>query len=573
MSPQDPSCGHADDSAASFPVNGGLSLRGTAPSPGTRASTEPAPGRNHRHGSRRWPCAPPATPSDSPDRSWELPIPIEPVASAFAGRIAASLFEPLTPKITAGLLGAPETRALDRAIRKAAQRLKDFLPQDIAEDRVLDWLTEAEIAVILADAAFSEAEPDRAALLRELNELGYDENTAETDVVAAAVHLGNLLREEIRSEAERATSPLFHRLVLAKIDSLGARQQPAPAVGADGTLFGVPPLPEVFVGREGDIAHLRARVNPDRPRSGGMPVVAVRGWPGIGKSTIAAAVARDATVNGWYPDGVLWAGLSEAGDVRGQLGSWFRRLGLGPLEVTDTIDDAGRLLSGRLRDARALLIVDDAWTTEDAVPFLVGGPRCAALVTTRMTEVAQQLDAENYVLPELPDTVGMELIERLAPSVVADDSGGIRELVAELEGLPLALKVAARLLAAEHHLGWGVSDLLEELHEGVRLLEAQAPADRADTASGTTPTIAALFAKSTDRLAAENRRQFAALGVFAHRPATFAHEAMAAVWQVDDPRPGIRLLVARGLLEPVAAGRFQMHALLAAHARTLWAVK
>jgi hypothetical protein len=43
---------------------------------------------------------------------------------------------------------------------------------------------------------------------------------------------------------------------------------------------------------------------------------------------------------------------------------------------------------------------------------------------------------------------------------------------------------------------------------------------------------------------------------------------MQAVWEVDDPKPIIRELASRGLVEPIG-GRFQMHALLVAHARSL----
>jgi hypothetical protein len=65
------------------------------------------------------------------------------------------------------------------------------------------------------------------------------------------------------------------------------------------------------------------------------------------------------------------------------------------------------------------------------------------------------------------------------------------------------------------------------------------------------------------------RARFAELGVFAHRPATFDLAAVAQVWAVTDPKPDVRLLVSRGLLEPIGGGRFQLHALLAMHARAL----
>jgi hypothetical protein len=40
------------------------------------------------------------------------------------------------------------------------------------------------------------------------------------------------------------------------------------------------------------------------------------------------------------------------------------------------------------------------------------------------------------------------------------------------------------------------------------------------------------------------------------------------MWEVDDPKPIARELRNRGLLEPVGE-RFQMHALLVLHAKTL----
>jgi hypothetical protein len=47
---------------------------------------------------------------------------------------------------------------------------------------------------------------------------------------------------------------------------------------------------------------------------------------------------------------------------------------------------------------------------------------------------------------------------------------------------------------------------------------------------------------------------------------------MAAVWEVEDARPTTRTLVDRGLLEPIKdTGRFWLHAILVAHAKSFWA--
>jgi hypothetical protein len=87
--------------------------------------------------------------------------------------------------------------------------------------------------------------------------------------------------------------------------------------------------------------------------------------------------------------------------------------------------------------------------------------------------------------------------------------------------------------------------------------------------AATTPTVAALLRRSTDALDAQTRRQFACLGLFVPKPASFDLGALAVAWDVADPRPIARVLVNRGLLEPVGGGRFQLHALLVLHARAL----
>ena len=85
----------------------------------------------------------------------------------------------------------------------------------------------------------------------------------------------------------------------------------------------------------------------------------------------------------------------------------------------------------------------------------------------------------------------------------------------------------------------------------------------------TSLTVAALLKRSTDLLDPETRRRFAFLGLFVPKPATFDLEAMAVAWDVTDPKPIARALVNRGLLEPISGGRFQLHAVLVLHARSL----
>lgn len=337
-----------------------------------------------------------------------------------------------------------------------------------------------------------------------------------------------------------------------------------------------PPMPSLIVGREDALRDLKTRldVTASRQTAANVQVLtAIRGWPGVGKTTVASALAHDPDIATAFPDGVLWISLGPEPSLLSDLATWGRALGTDELLYAKTLEEASTQLAGLLRDKRMLLIVDDVWEPAHAVPFKVGGRGCAMLITTRNTSVAQALAPtpnDIYKLLVLTDEKALELLQTLAPTVVAQYLQESLELVRELEGLPLALQVAGHMLNIEMSYGFSVIDLLAELREGAKLLEAQAPADRTDLANETTPTVAVLLKRSTDRLDDVARDCFAYLGAFAPKPATFAHAAMKAVWQVADPKFVIRTLVDRGLLEFLPSiERYQMHALLVAHAKSL----
>jgi len=336
-----------------------------------------------------------------------------------------------------------------------------------------------------------------------------------------------------------------------------------------------PPLPTLIVGRKDNLAHLKARLG---IAGGGQIPASVQaltiicGWPGVGKTTVAAALAHDLDIADAFPDGVLWVSLGQNPSLLSELTAWGRALGTDDLLHTHTPEEASAQLTALLRNKRMLLIVDDVWESEHAMPFKVGGRGCATLITTRDNSVAQALAStpdDVYKLAVLNDEKAFELLQILAPNVVAQHSALSQELVRDLEGLPLALQVAGRLLNVEASYGFGVMELLAELREGARLIKAKATIDRVDLINETTPTVAALLQKSTERLDDQTRDCFARLGPFAPKPATFDLEAMKAVWQVQDPKPIARTLVDRGLLEFIPEmGRYWMHALLVMHAES-----
>lgn len=373
-----------------------------------------------------------------------------------------------------------------------------------------------------------------------------------------------ILDSELATPPEEETTQLFAALQTENTSSFTIN---APAKTQKASIM--PTLPSLVVGRDEALGELKSRLGiGSDPRA----VTVIQGWPGVGKSTIVAALAHDAEITRAFPDGVLWASLGENPSLLSELVVWAEALGLSDPSHERKIDVITAQIAALLRERRMLLIVDDVWQVEHATPFKVGGQACAMILTSRLNEVAQALAPtafDIYRLSVLSEDTALELLNRLSPETVAAHPEESRELVRDLEGLPLAIQVAGRLLHTEAHLGWGVSDLLRELHAGAALLQAQAPGDMVKLGQESSPTITALLKRSTDSLDDDTRRAFALLGLLVPKPATFDLGAMAAAWDVPDPKPMARTLVNRGLLEPVSGGRFQMHALLVWHARSV----
>jgi hypothetical protein len=326
-----------------------------------------------------------------------------------------------------------------------------------------------------------------------------------------------------------------------------------------------------FVGREDAIKDVILLLGKRSKNTGSSNITLVRGWPGVGKTTLVGRISRDPDVRNMFPQGVLWTSLEQKPNVLSEMARWGQVLGSDDVLRAPTINEAITRLADLLRYRQMLLIVDDVWDMAHAAPFIqIVGEQCALLVTTRLTSVAEALTSHEqsvYVLPVLTEDYAIKLLSILVPSVVEQNQDACRELVLDLECLPLALHVAGRLLRSEAKFGWGVSELIQEIRQKATLISKPAPIDRIE--GGKIPTVSALLMKSTDMLDEFTRDCFAYLGAFAPKPATFDLAAMQAVWEVEDAKPIVRRLVGHGLLEPVDSGRFQMHRILVDHAKSL----
>ena len=373
-----------------------------------------------------------------------------------------------------------------------------------------------------------------------------------------------LLDAELLTPPDEETTRLYESIQNNALNPPGLQSRAAVApVGV------MPPAPSLVIGRQEAIGEIKRRIG-----IGGemRPVTIIQGWPGVGKSTAVASLAHDVEVAQQFPDGVLWASLGERPNLLVEISAWSDAVMPGQRGQTRRIEDISAQLTSALRERRMLLIVDDVWQVEHARPFRVGGQGCALVMTSRLNDVASALAStagDVYRLPVLSEASALELLEQLCPETVAEYPLEASELVHDLEGLPLAIQVAGRLLHSEARFGWGVRELLDELRTGASLLNTQIPSEMFSADDRPSPTVAALLKRSTDLLDSETRKLFSYLGLFVPKPATFDLAAMAAAWMVGDARKIARVLVDRGLLEPLGGGRFQMHALLVMHARSL----
>jgi transcriptional regulator with XRE-family HTH domain len=321
-------------------------------------------------------------------------------------------------------------------------------------------------------------------------------------------------------------------------------------------------------------AELLARVKQQLFKGDNLALTAINGLPGIGKTALAVAVATDEQVQTRFRDGILWVGLGPHPNVQSQLARWGKLLGIDPKDVenVNSRESWARALRAAIGTHHLLLVIDDAWSAEDALAFQIGGTHCAHLLTTRFPQVAfafAELGA--IVVPELDDVDGLALLKRFVPDVVLQDPQGAQTLVQAVGGLPLALTLMGKYLAAQSFTGQPrrlqtallqLADTKYRLHVSIPIsLKERSPSLPANMPL----SLHAAIAISDQRLSAQAHATLCALSIFPPKPNTFSEEAALAVSQQQ-----VEVLDAlwdAGLLESSGPERYTLHQTIADYAR------
>ncbi|WP_405003973.1 NB-ARC domain-containing protein [Kitasatospora purpeofusca] len=291
-----------------------------------------------------------------------------------------------------------------------------------------------------------------------------------------------------------------------------AAREPAPTppreaagpAGADPVTLLVPDqLPAAvadFTGRSAEAEALRAALR----EPGCVPVAAVAGMGGVGKTALAVQVAHD--LAGEFPDGRLHLDLhgTDGRPTRPEeaLAVFLRSFGVvGGAIPTGLAERAARyrsLLSGR----RVLVLLDNARDAEQVRPLLPGSPGCAVLVTGR-TRIGALPNARFTELAVLSADEAVTLLSRMVGGErVAAEPEAACELVRLCGQLPLAVRILAARLACRP--GWSIARLVEQLGDDRYRLDALRAGDLAVESS---------FRFGFDQLDAEQARAFRLLAV------------------------------------------------------------
>jgi tetratricopeptide (TPR) repeat protein len=504
-----------------------------------------------------------------------------------ASTAADALIKGLAARARGYVLGSEEERALhgvfERALGVALEKTAVNVDQEtvyVMESVFGRWFSDAEVQDELLDCVVGVRQPSAELLHCRFEKLGFEEETLPLELDRIIYAFRDAAEQELEAEIRLKDSVLSNMVAQGRLKMILEDLRPSGADLSDHRQGTLPLRPDLLVGRDRDVEELLRLLNSatsgTRSETSGATVseprtVAIVGLPGVGKTSVAAHLCVREELLDLFPAGVLWASLGPSPDLTSILARWSRSVGGPELDRSSSVEEASLRLTAFMQGKKMLMVTDDVFEAKHvaALNVLIEG---AILVTSRAPEVASELTltpGRVYELQVLREEESVKLLEQLAPSLAAEDPHLFRELSRELDGLPLALRVAGRLLEEEVGYGWGIAELLEELRDGKRLLESKAPADTGGFRGMVSPTVEVLLRTSYERLDETTREAARRLGIMAAKPSTFDVEASEAVWGSEDSRETMRTLVRRGLVEKAGVGSFMMHRVLIMFAKRL----
>ncbi|WP_345633090.1 AfsR/SARP family transcriptional regulator [Rugosimonospora acidiphila] len=228
-----------------------------------------------------------------------------------------------------------------------------------------------------------------------------------------------------------------------------------------------------FTGRNAHITAVQEQLAQAQndPERLAVPVVAIVGKPGVGKTTLAVHVAHKVAVD--FADGQLFADLHGRGTQRigpmQILERFLRTLGVPGTAMPDGLEERAELYRALLSDRRMLIVLDNVEGESQVLPLLPGHRNSAVLITSQ-SRLSGIPGVEHVDLDVFDSRQSVELLSRIVGTNRVSAEPAAATALAELCGhLPLALRIAGARMATR--LNWGMDQLVERLHNETRRLD------------------------------------------------------------------------------------------------------
>jgi tetratricopeptide (TPR) repeat protein len=318
-----------------------------------------------------------------------------------------------------------------------------------------------------------------------------------------------------------------------------------------------------FVGRANELGALMNLLARAGEQTAGAMISAITGTAGVGKTALAVHWAHQ--VASRFPDGQLYVNLRgydpdqpmQASDA---LAGFLRCLGVAEQSIPVETGQRAAHYRSLLADRRVLVLLDNASDAEHVRPLLPGSPSCVAIVTSRdaLAGLVAREGAQRLGLDLMPPAEAAGLLRKLIGERVTAEPAATAELAEQCARLPLALRVAAELAAANS--GVRLAELVAELSDERRRL------DLLDASNDPRAAVRAVFSWSAHHLDEHAGRTFRFIGL--HPGADFDSRAAAALIGAspESARRVLDQLVSAHLAHTIKPGRYGMHDLLRCYA-------
>jgi DNA-binding SARP family transcriptional activator/tetratricopeptide (TPR) repeat protein len=225
----------------------------------------------------------------------------------------------------------------------------------------------------------------------------------------------------------------------------------------------LPPDVSHFAGRQRQLTEIVAALSCHGRST--LPVVAVTGQPGAGKSALAVKTGHRLAEG--FPDGQLFVDLLGAGprprDPGEVLARFLRDLGVPGADIPLSTEERAAAFRDRLAARRVLLVLDNASGEAQVRPLLPGNSGCGVMVTSRRRLTG--LDVSLRIqLGELDIEDAVSLLAELAGAARSvSETLASQRIVRSCGNLPLAIRIIGTKLRALPHLTAGaVADRLDD---------------------------------------------------------------------------------------------------------------